>query len=80
MHRFPGLETVDVPRAASPWLCIRGAGEDKACPVSPPWPDGVGPKLSVVRNWGRAQGPTGELKIKPVCFRSLGGSPAGRWG
>lgn len=66
---------MDVERAALPWFFIMRGRRQGWPTLSRVWPDGVGPQVSVVRNWGRAQGLTGELKIKPVCSHSLGGSP-----
>lgn len=77
---FPGLGNMDTERAAFSWLFLFEVGEGTACPVPPLRPDGVGPKPSAFGKWGRAQGPTRELKIKPVCLCSLGGRLGGHWG
>lgn len=72
---IPGLENVDMEKAEFPGFPSQVVGKGKAGWVPLPRPDGEGPKLSDFRKW-----PTGELKIKPVCFCSLGGSLGGRRG
>ena len=74
MYRSPGLETGQAEGCVP--LALRREGQEKTgLAQSAPRPDGVGPKLPVVRNWGRAQRPTGELKIRT---RVLSCSPGGQ--
>lgn len=62
---------------AFPWLSTTSGGRRQGLPSPPTVVRWYGPQALCLQKVGQGPGPTGELKIKPVCFCSLSGSLGG---
>lgn len=71
---LPGLEAVDVERAAFPWPLPVSGGSRRGRPGLSAAARWRGPQALRSQKVGQGSGAHKELKIKPVCFCSLGGS------